>query len=498
MKNAKKALASLAIAGMVFTMIPFNAFANTAIPTRLAGTTAAQTAVAIADQTGWADNAILASSASYGMCDALTAGPLATFLKAPILLQEPGAVLNPDTKAELVKLHVRTVYITSGTAVISQGVLNQLTGMGIKVVALGGVDKYETSVNIAQKMGGVTNVAVANGLQDALSIASIASASGSPILLTDKDVIPDSVRRFLETNTSIKSSDVIGGTGIISDAVKEAFPSATRHWGNTAYDTNSAVIHDFDSSLNYDNIYIANGVTGIDALAGAPLAAQTKSPIFLTDGVHIPTVYGDKVATVSALDGILTVTLSTFSGSPLYGITALGGPAVIPESILFNGFSLLKSNISDFTVTASGTVVTPSAISVSYATIALTVPTTDQPVVYSVSYRGGDPVVSTTQVTSITPNNVKVGQPFNVVTYENSSTGYMLSYSTNDEAIKSIKKTYSRISPSGVVGGGSSLIWTFQATQTGSYKLHFSRSRGGDINPLDPPIDPVDYIINVN
>jgi len=76
MKKTKKALASLAIASMALTMIPFNAFATGTVPTRIAGTTAAQTAIAIADQTGWTGAAILASSASYGMVDALTSGPL--------------------------------------------------------------------------------------------------------------------------------------------------------------------------------------------------------------------------------------------------------------------------------------------------------------------------------------------------------------------------------------------------------------------------------------
>ena len=192
MKKTKKALASLAIAGMALTMVPFNAFATGTVPMRLAGTTAAQTAVEIADQTGYTGTAILASSASYGASDALTAGPLAAFLKAPILLQEPGAVLNADTKAELMKLNVKKVYVTSGTAVISQAVLDQLAGMGISVESLGGVDRFETSVNIAKKLvalgAPVKKVAVAYGWlnQDALSIAAIASAANEPIILTEK------------------------------------------------------------------------------------------------------------------------------------------------------------------------------------------------------------------------------------------------------------------------------------------------------------------------
>lgn len=315
MKLTKKVLASLTISSLALMIVPFSAFAESPVPTRLAGTTAAKTAVAIADQTGWTGTAILASSTSYGMVDALTAGPLASYLNAPILLTGAGA-LDSDTKAELNKLAVKTVYVTSGTAVISQTVLNELTDMGITVVPLGGADQYETSVNIAKRMIGVTKVAVANGLQDALSIAAIAAADNEPILLTDKDALPACVEAYLAENPSITSSDVIGGTGVISENVKALLPNATRHAGKTAYDTNYQVIQDFDASLTYGNVYVANGETGIDALAGAPLAAKTSSAIVLTDGTFpaVGTFIKDK------LDD------SSF-------VTAIGGEAVVPETL---------------------------------------------------------------------------------------------------------------------------------------------------------------------
>ncbi|EGW37800.1 cell wall-binding repeat-containing protein [Desulfosporosinus sp. OT] len=321
MKKSKKALASLAIAGML-SMIPFNALAENAIPARIGGTAAAQTAVQIANQTGWTGTAILASSTSYGMVDALTAGPLATFLKAPILLQEAGNVLNPDTKAELTKLEVKTVYVTSGTAVISQAVLDQLTNMGIKVVPLGGSDRFETAVNIAKQMvalgANVNKVAVAYGWlnQDALSIASIASAQTEPILLTEKNTVPESVKAFLTTNPSVTATDLIGGTGVVSDGVKAQLPNATRQFGNTAYDTNLAVLKAFDSVLKYDHVFIANGETAIDALAGAPLAAQYNSGIVLTKGTA-----NEGTKYVSSKLSVTSV------------VTALGGTAVVPEAV---------------------------------------------------------------------------------------------------------------------------------------------------------------------
>lgn len=499
MKKAKKAFASLVIAGIVIIMIPFNALSADTIPTRIAGMTASQTAAAIAEQTGWSSNAILASSTSYGMVDALTAGPLSFYLKAPILLTGAGNALDASTKAELTKLNVKTIYVTSGTAVIKQKVLDELKNMGMTVIPLGGFDRFETAVNIAKRMSGVTKVAVANSIPDALSIASIASAANQPILLSDKDTIPPCVSAYLNSNPEITSSNIIGGTGVISDAVKAKFPKATRHAGLTAYDTNNQVIKDFASNLNFNQMYVANGVTCIDALAGAPLAAMTKSPVFLTNGVNVyavPAVPADKITTVSTIDGKITVTLATSVDLTSSTITALGGTAVVPSN--FGYYSIMKSSISDFAVTASGRAVTPTAISSGEVVVTLTVPTVgttdnDQPGVYSVSFKGGNPVISNVQLSSTKPNNLKAGQIFNVVTYESPSTGYTLNYSTNDEAIKLVKKTYSAMSPPGIPGGRASLVLTFQAAQTGSYTLHFYRSRGGS-----DTIDPVDYIVNVN
>jgi len=323
MRRTQKALAALALTGMTLGMLPFNAFAAGTLPQRLAGVNAAQTAVDIAEQTGWTGSAILASSTSYGMVDALTSGPLASFLKAPILLQEAGSALNEDTKAELIKLEVKTVYVTSGTAVISQDVLDELTDMDITVVPLGGKDRFETSVNIANKMvelgAEVSKVAVAYGWlnQDALSIASIASAQTEPILLTEKNSIPDSVKEFLIENESVVATDVIGGPAVISEAVESKLPDATRYFGNTAYDTNLAVLKAFDEVLEYDNVFVANGETAIDALAGAPLAAQFKAGIVLING--------------TANEGTNYIVNKSNTNSI---VTALGGPAVITDNFL--------------------------------------------------------------------------------------------------------------------------------------------------------------------
>ncbi|MHB8073354.1 cell wall-binding repeat-containing protein [Desulfosporosinus fructosivorans] len=448
MKKTKKALASLAIAGMALSLVPFNAFAAGTVSTRLAGTTAEQTAVKIADQTGWTGTAILASSASYGAADALTAGPLAAFLKAPILLQGPGAVLNADTKAELTKLAVKKVYVTSGTAVISQAVLTELTGMGITVESLGGNDRFDTSVNIAKKMvelgAPVKKVAVAYGWlnQDALSIASVASAANEPIILTEKAGLSASAKAFLAANLGIAAADVIGGTGVIDATVMTQLPNATRHYGMSAYDTNSQVIQDFADALTFDNIFLANGVTGIDALSGAPLAAMTKSPIVLTDGVNVP-----------------TVAAFTFSKNSSAVVTALGGEAVVPETIRLNVAAGKVTPVEGFSI------VSVSALNATNSVLEI---------------KFSEPV-SSLSVSDIQVKNAKTGARNGVELVTLSSDGKTAQVNLIEGAEDANVLAYITDYTITVVANGQTLSYTFN-------RPYFTEARVVDINVADREI----------
>ena len=326
MKKTKKALASLAIAGMALTMIPFNAFAADTVSLRLAGNTAVQTAQAIA-QDGWTTSqyAVIAPASAYNMVDALAAAPLAATLKAPVLLTG-GDQLSAEVKEEITRLGVKTVYATSGLAVIKAGVIADLQGMGVEVVNLGGFDQYETSVNIAKQIAKVTpttTIFIANGeaarvAQDALSVAAIAGAQQQPLLLTQKGQLPAAVADYIASiKDSVTASYITGGTGVVSDAVKAQLPGTVyRNAGNDAYDTNLEVLKNF-TDLDFGRTFVANGETMIDALAGAPLAAATKSPVVLVNG-------SVKTATTNFLK--TKVTASTV-------VTALGGTAVVPEYV---------------------------------------------------------------------------------------------------------------------------------------------------------------------
>ncbi len=316
-------------------LMPVNALARPQVqgsgqttgPSRLGGIDRYETAAIIARQ-GWpetADYAVLAPGMGQNLVDALTAAPLASKLKAPILFSE-GAVLNPYTKQELVRMKVKQVYLASGTGVIPDSVVQELAALNINAKRLGGQDRFETSGNIAKELGllgvEVNKVVAASGYSnvDALSVAAVAAAQGMPILLTERDALPKSVKDYLSSvKGKITQSYIIGGTGVIADSVKNVFPGeVARLGGADRYATNREVLRAFAQDFKYKNLYVANGADSslTDALAGAPLAAQNFSPVLLV------------AKELAATD----IDFAKLNLSPK--VTALGGEGVIPEKTL--------------------------------------------------------------------------------------------------------------------------------------------------------------------
>ena len=337
MKRHKK-LAIMMTATLACSMLiaqPLLALAATTAPTvvvaspntlqRLSGQDRYETAAKIAEQ-GWptsSNYAILAAGMDDNLVDALTAAPLAKAMKAPILLTQ-GDSLNSFAQAELQRLGVNMVYVTSGTGVIQAAVTDQLSTMGITVIPLGGSDRYATAVNVAQTLASVAPisqlvVATAYSNADALSVAGIAAAQGMPILLTDVDTLPTATATYLNSLSGITHSYVVGGTGVVSEAVKNALPNAQRAGGVDRFDTNRQILQQFASQLDYGQVYVTNGEDAhlVDALAVAPLAALTQSPVVMSDD-QVP---AQTLAYVKA--NLLPKT-----------IIALGGESVLPSASL--------------------------------------------------------------------------------------------------------------------------------------------------------------------
>ncbi|WP_088188320.1 cell wall-binding repeat-containing protein [Desulfosporosinus sp. FKA] len=311
---------------------------------RLAGTDMYGTAAEVAKEWNTSYFAVIVSGETFS--DALCSAPLAEEHNAPLLLTTKNT-LNDQTKAQLTRLKVKSVFIVGGVGVISAAVEQSIKDMGIQVTRIAGNDSYETSVKIAQAMNPTSQAVVASGetFPDALSIAPVAAMKEIPILLTSKNTLPQSVKTYLK---GIQSTYVVGGTGVISDNVFNQLPSPTRLSGQDRYDTNISVIKAFAGQLDFSKCYISTGENYGDALAGSVLASMSKSPVFLVSNP----------VEQSTLDY-----MGSISGS-IKNEVVFGGTVAVPDSVLssLNGSSTTNvSNVS--TAISAPRIATASTVS---------------------------------------------------------------------------------------------------------------------------------------
>lgn len=397
-KTTKQKLLSCLVATafvLSSTLTPFVANAATSNAsgsvTRIGGVDRFETAALMA-QKGWkgtSDSVVLSAGMTNNLVDALAAGPLAYKLNAPILLTDGGLTLNAFAKAELQRLKPKKAYITSGTGVIKPSVIAELKAMGITPVALGGLDRYETSVKIAKELAlqgvDITRVVFAAAWAtpaDALSVSSIAAAQGMPILATSKDQLPASVKAYLDTiKDNVTDSYVIGGTGVITDAVKEGLPGkASRHSGLDRYDTNVQVLKNFAKEYKNDKVYVANGVSLVDAVAGVPLAARDQSAVVLvTQQIASATkefvklnmstddmvVLGGVGAVSAAGMNALTSVASYATDGATVGSADATKPLVLKDNVRITGDNVtLKNAKAEYSVYVKGNNITLSNLTV--------------------------------------------------------------------------------------------------------------------------------------
>lgn len=253
---------------------------------KMVGETRYETSIMIS-QKGWdtSDNVVLVNSSS--IADALSATPFAKSINAPILLT-PNDSLYYNIEQEIKRLKAKNIYIIGGTSVVSNNIVDELEYDGLKVNRISGIDRYETSLEIAKRLGNISNIAVVNGvdgLSDAVSIAPVAANKNMPIILTSQNENFDKINKFIKEN-NIQTSYVIGGQGVISNDIATKLPNYKRIGGNDRNETNALILENFYKEKNLENIFIAkDGMNKqddlIDALSAGVLAAKKNSPIVI-------------------------------------------------------------------------------------------------------------------------------------------------------------------------------------------------------------------------
>jgi putative cell wall-binding protein len=227
---------------------------------------------------------------------------------------------------------VTTIDVAQDVSVTSGGVTGNINAVlgpprPIPSSRIAGDDRFATSAEVAKKYApdplGV--VYVVNGLNypDALSAAPAAAFRHAPLLLTQVDTLPAVVAEQIVRLTP-KEIVVVGGTGVISDAVKETLqalvPAATvnRVAGDDRYETSRLVTEDAFGPTGAIIAWVATGQGFADALSAAAVAGGEGSPVILIDG------------TAPAVDAATASLLADLGTTDVF---VAGGEAVVSEGM---------------------------------------------------------------------------------------------------------------------------------------------------------------------
>ena len=257
-----------------------------------------KTAVEIS-KAGWniTNKALLVNENS--LSDALCASPLADEYDAPILLTDKEDI-NEDTLEELIRLEVKEITIIGSEDIVSKSQEEQLIELGFKVERIGGVDIYDTSLQVGYRLKelyrekgnvGKKTVFLANGvkgLADATSVSSPAGIKDAVILYINGTNL-NGVKSYIET--SCDDVYLIGGTNVISQGVENELKNTTikgikRLSGVDRKDTNTKVIREFFPNKEVNKVYVAKDGMGdnsqlVDGLTLGSLASKNNSPVVL-------------------------------------------------------------------------------------------------------------------------------------------------------------------------------------------------------------------------
>ncbi len=169
--------------------------------------------------------------------DALVAGPFSARGSHPVPLTPPDR-LHPEVIFYLSRASVDHVVLMGGTAALSAGVEDALTGLGVTVTRLAGATRYDTAIRAAELVQGRFSDDLADdcfgrehiGLArarvpfDSFSAGPLLARLCAPLLLADPQAVPAETAAFLDS-----ARTAAGGDGIELTAFGGNAAVSTRH-----------------------------------------------------------------------------------------------------------------------------------------------------------------------------------------------------------------------------------------------------------------------------
>ncbi|MEJ7803938.1 MAG: PQQ-dependent sugar dehydrogenase [Candidatus Limnocylindria bacterium] len=258
----------------------------------------------------------VATGANYP--DALAGSAAAGHLGSPMLLVTKGQI-PAATRTELDLLNPTEIVVLGGTSAISESVRTALVPYASTgaVRRVAGADRYGTAAAISSSYydAGVPAafIATGSGFADALTGAPAAALFDSPLLLTSRDVLPQSIKNEL-ARLKPQRVYILGGTSAISSSVGAALDAyttgpVTRIWGPDRYGTGAAVARAFWTK---STAYVATGTGFADAMTGGAAAGKAGLPMLLVAGTSVPLATGQEVLRLGS-----------------HRLTVIGGPSAV-------------------------------------------------------------------------------------------------------------------------------------------------------------------------
>lgn len=241
-----------------------------------------------ADHRAQAQAVVLSRSDQFA--DALGGAALAAHENAPLLLT-PTASLNAWTRAEIQRVLPKggTVFVLGGDGAISPSVAAQLASLGYHVQRIGGTDRYDTAVRMANVYAPhATQVLAATGLNfpDALSAGAAAAAlPNTAVVLTADTNLPGVTKSYVEgkiSNGSLRYLAAVGGQA--DKALGTAWKGFANLGGADRYQTSYNVASQVFGA--FTAVGIATGRNWPDSLSGGALMGRAGGPLVLVDPTY--------------------------------------------------------------------------------------------------------------------------------------------------------------------------------------------------------------------
>jgi putative cell wall-binding protein len=256
--------------------------------TRIAGDDRYQTSVEVSKKFKNSDVAIIANGENF--TDVMSSSPLADKLKAPLLLTKQNNIPK-EVENELLRLNVKNVIIIGGNSSISKDIESLLKNYNID--RIGGIDRYETSALIAQKVAdsdSYTKKAIlvdGTNFPDAICMSTLAVKEKMPILLTAPDSLTKETEKIIK-DLEIKDITIGGGSKSVSESIEKNLKNThtvKRIAGSDRYETSHLVAKHI--SPNFKNIVVTTGENYPDALVGSAFATHNNQVLLISNNSRL-------------------------------------------------------------------------------------------------------------------------------------------------------------------------------------------------------------------